>query len=105
MNSENFITELEQLNFKQIKVIKQFINNLSEYFPNKKIIITSPNALMKYLRKALDQLVLYIDQNKKVAEEDSNLKFKREKAMISYSQLQKAFKELRSYGGSRSVGR
>ena len=96
MASENFIAELEKLNFKHIKIIKVFLNNLEEYFPNKKIVIDSPNALMRYLRKALDQLVLYIDQNEKVAKKDLKLKFKREKAMVSYKQLQSAFKELRS---------
>jgi hypothetical protein len=95
MTSEKFIAELEQLNLKHIRTIKQFINNLQQYFPNKTIIVNSPNALMKYLKKALDQLVVYIDQNEKVAEGDPDLKFKREKAMISYRQLQAVLKELR----------
>ena len=102
MVSEELITELEQLNLEQIGIIKKFLNNLQEYFPNKNIIINSPNALMKYLTKALDQLAFYIDHNKSVAKEDANLKFKWEKALLSYNQLQKALKELRSrhdYGG------
>ena len=102
MVSEKLITELEQLNLEQIGIIKKFLNNLQEYFPNKTIIINSPNALMKYLIKALSQLAGYIDDNKSAAKEDPNLMFKWEKALLSYNQLQKALKELRGkhdYGG------
>jgi len=102
MVSEKLIAELERLNLKHIRIIKNFLNNLQEHFPNKTILINSPNALMKYLIKALDQLAVYIDQNKKAAEEDPKIKFKWEKAVLSYNQLQIAFKELRSrhdYGG------
>ena len=65
-------------------------------------ITENSNALMKYLTKALSQLAGYIDHNKSAAKEDANLKFKWEKAMVSYNQLQKALKELRGkhdYGG------
>jgi hypothetical protein len=96
MTSKNFIAELEQLNLKRIEIVKRFMNNLQEYFPNENIVITSPNALMKYLTKALDKLAFYIDHNKKAAESDPNLKFNWEKAISSYSQLQKVLKELRS---------
>ncbi|MBT4805081.1 hypothetical protein HON71_02830 [Candidatus Woesearchaeota archaeon] len=102
MVSEKFIAELEKLGLEHVKIIKEFLNNLQEYFPDKDVVIDSPNALMKYLTKALSQLAGYIDHNKSAAKEDANLKFKWEKAMVSYNQLQKALKELRGkhdYGG------
>jgi hypothetical protein len=96
MDTETLIKELEKLNLKEIEIIKKLINNPQEYFLNKKVKMNSPNSLMKYLTKALDQLAIYIDHNKIAVKEDPDLKFKWEKAMVSYAQLQKSLKELRS---------